>query len=54
MPPLEMSKKYEEQSVSGRIFIIKNMVKQSQIFYKNVHHCVYTAVNLYHDGNEGV
>ena len=45
MPPLEMSKKYEGKSVSGRIFIIKNMVKQSQIFYKRMYLCVYTAVN---------
>ncbi len=30
---------------SGQIYIIKIMAKQSQIFYKRAHLCVYTAVN---------
>ncbi len=48
---LMMNKKLEERLAGGRIVIIKIMAKQTQIFYKRLYRCVYTAVNraLYMD-----
>jgi DDE superfamily endonuclease len=36
---------YDKQLASGRISIIKNTAEQSQLFYKRMYLCVYTAVN---------